>query len=150
MKEVLKVWCGYFKDLTCLLLSRGKGRKGGEREKVYRWLCVLTYSIRSTISSWYPWARHIERAPSVAPSPFPSFFTFLRVEPSYKYDNTRGASSSHEITPFDPAPLLYHRHYPSPSMLPSPIERKLSLSTVMYYSSSSFAALRYWKSENAN
>lgn len=44
--------------------------------------------------------------------------------PSYKYDNTRGASSSHEITPFDtpltPPPTLVRRPYASPS----PLERR--------------------------
>jgi len=150
----------YFRDiLTCLFRGKEKERekeRERERERERECVCVcLPMRLFITLFSqldpipWYLWAHHIERVPSAVPSPFPSFFTFPRVEPSYKYDNTRGASSSHEITPSDPAPLLYRRHYPSLPVLPS-IERKLSLSTVMYYSSSSFVALRYWKSENAN
>lgn len=139
-------------DSSFLITWKGGAERGkGSLSVTVRLINILDSQLDLTVISLS--ASHRTEAPSAAPSPFPSFFTFPRVEPSYKYDNTRGASSSHEITPFNPAPLLCRRHDPSPPpppILPSPIERKLSLSTVMYYSSSSFVALRYWKSENAN
>lgn len=97
--------------LTCLPLSHGKGKERESLLVTVRLINILDSQLDSTVISLG--ASHWT-APSAAPSPFPSFFTFLRVESSYKYDNTRGASSSHEITPFDPATLLC-RH--SPSML---------------------------------
>lgn len=80
----------------------------------------------------------------------PQLFHVSTGRPGYKYDNTRGASGSERNNPFRSAPSPLDRVPCSTMLSVALVERNLSLSTVMYYSSSSFAALRYWKSENAN